>query len=927
MEIDNGALIRYLADCYVADNRTFSIDNFFSKKFENHFIQDLKEELINNKYPKQYLPADIGKKTLQNLQLNSNDKQLYYCSFFIIGRRQHFNNRIERICAPVLYFPAEIVSDGDYYFLKLDPKDYQVNFGFLRTLNFKTSFAEFQNDVNALLNYPEIDLAFITGFERCISDHILNLSVDDSVDDFPTLLQDAMFKSHFKKLASVAPDQFTMYAVSGSMVSSRFKNTTGVIVELQQLVKESLSDADAPYSSAIESYFGTAEPKLRKGSYIPDMQPFVLNDAQLKVLKSANREEKSILIGPPGTGKSYTVTAIAVDYLAQGKSVMVATRTEEAIGVISKKLSAYGLEDYVVEASGPRYLQKMVKQLERFVFQSEKDLRGKVFESLSYGDKGKAGRETNVRLLENLRKTEEEFLKVEEKSSKLSQIVLSNQSFMRDVKMNWIKLFNKWQIKEWRLIKEYVKLLQRNLEQAQKTLRGRVRHKLYQNFLTHRDALYKYLTSLRDKDRANKASSFRNMDFSIIVKALPIWLVKIDQVSEVLPLQKEMFDLLIIDEATHCDMASILPLMQRAKKIVVTGDPKQMRHVSFLSKAAMHGLCSKHDLLWSEQLNYRNSSVLDYAMIHMDKDSEITLLNEHFRSLPAIIRFSNQRFYDGELLIMKDLPKYKQRKVLTKSPVKGTRNKKGINEEEADFIVDYLATLIKREDHIEKGKCTTLGIISPFADQVKHIVALFKERFRIRELAKHDVRVGTPYSFQGDERDVIILSLALDDDTHHSAHNYLNREDVFNVMITRARNRQIVLCSASIEKLKPNSVLRAYLEDVEDGEDLESKHNEHYDNFYEEVSHFLETQDLKLNIYKGYVLSGLVIDMLIEKNNKYIGIDLIGYPGDFESSFSLERYRILYRMGIEVIPLSYPTWYFDGKIRNALVKHIYAELS
>ena len=69
-------------------------------------------------------------------------------------------------------------------------------------------------------------------------------------------------------------------------------------------------------------------------------------------------------------------------------------------------------------------------------------------------------------------------------------------------------------------------------------------------------------------------------------------------------------------------------------------------------------------------------------------------------------------------------------------------------------------------------------------------------------------------------------------------------------------------------------------------------------------------------------MSGLIIDILIEKDDKYLGIDLIGYPGDYESSFSLERYKVLYRVGIEVISLSYLTWYFDENVKQRIQKKI-----
>ena len=73
----------------------------------------------------------------------------------------------------------------------------------------------------------------------------------------------------------------------------------------------------------------------------------------------------------------------------------------------------------------------------------------------------------------------------------------------------------------------------------------------------------------------------------------------------------------------------------------------------------------------------------------------------------------------------------------------------------------------------------------------------------------------------------------------------------------------------------------------------------------------------------GYTIAGLSIDILVEYEGRYIGIDLIGYPGDFQEAFSIERYKILNRVGITVFPLSYISWkYYKAETILTLGKRI-----
>ena len=118
-----------------------------------------------------------------------------------------------------------------------------------------------------------------------------------------------------------------------------------------------------------------------------------------------------------------------------------------------------------------------------------------------------------------------------------------------------------------------------------------------------------------------------------------------------MPLVAGAFDLLVIDEASQCDIASALPLLYRCKRAVIIGDPMQLRHISAvpealdLQKLQTHGLTDGY-LSWS----YTAHSLYDLAS-SLTHAEGIVQLRDHHRSHPDIIGFSNRHFYESTLRI------------------------------------------------------------------------------------------------------------------------------------------------------------------------------------------------------------------------------------------------------------------------------------
>ena len=208
-----------------------------------------------------------------------------------------------------------------------------------------------------------------------------------------------------------------------------------------------------------------------------------------------------------------------------------------------------------------------------------------------------------------------------------------------------------------------------------------------------------------------------------LLKMLPAWLMTPDDVARLFPCQPGLFDVVIIDEASQVDLPSIFPILYRAKKIVVFGDSRQMQARRFAFAAAKTAVeayarrqMTSHDP--AGFLDARKESLLDLAYVRSEKEN---LLNEHYRSMPPIIEFSNHRWYDDQLRIMtdeenKNFGRPDERvinvhRVVDGEVADGTQQ----NEREASALVEELARLVSDPDYSE----ATFGVIALFEEQMR----------------------------------------------------------------------------------------------------------------------------------------------------------------------------------------------------------------
>jgi superfamily I DNA and/or RNA helicase len=135
-----------------------------------------------------------------------------------------------------------------------------------------------------------------------------------------------------------------------------------------------------------------------------------------------------------------------------------------------------------------------------------------------------------------------------------------------------------------------------------------------------------------------------------------------------------------------------------------------------------------------------------------------------------------------------------------------------VNGTEVDKLIGDVSELIRREEHLPAKLCHSIKILSPSRDQVDHLMESLTKCVPIASIEKHQIRIGAPHTFQGDERNVMFLSFAVDDQSHSASFRYLDKPDVFNVSITRARILQHVYASIGNGSRGKTSLLDAYLE-------------------------------------------------------------------------------------------------------------------
>lgn len=279
------------------------------------------------------------------------------------------------------------------------------------------------------------------------------------------------------------------------------------------------------------------------------------------------------------------------------------------------------------------------------------------------------------------------------------------------------------------------------------------------------------------------------------------------------PFQPASLDLVLIDEASQCDIASAIPLLLRAKRVVVIGDPQQLSHITQVTPRLDASLLKDFGLESFRTWGYSQNSLFMMAAANCRSDDVVTLV-EHHRSVYDIISFSNSFFYQNKLRVATRARKKETEPAVEWRDVKGNVQKVygrgAVNDEEAEVVAAYIEDLV-----VKRGYKGSVGVVTPFRGQANRIRD-YVGKIEGLEITSVDLIVDTVHKFQGDERDMMIFSPVVSEGISPSALGFLaSQGNIFNVAVTRARSRLIAIGDKAACATSNVSYLAAFVGHVE----------------------------------------------------------------------------------------------------------------
>ncbi|GAA0796761.1 AAA domain-containing protein [Spirilliplanes yamanashiensis] len=285
------------------------------------------------------------------------------------------------------------------------------------------------------------------------------------------------------------------------------------------------------------------------------------------------------------------------------------------------------------------------------------------------------------------------------------------------------------------------------------------------------------------------------------VEAVPVWVMSVDRAIEQFA-GGARFDVVIVDEASQADLFA-LPVLSLAERAVVVGDDQQIGpQLGFVGSVS--GLIESHltDVPSAEHFD-PEGSLYDHAV---RRSPERILLTEHFRCVPQIIEFSSKHYYDGKIEPLRSAKVFEHpvRAVHVPDGVRQSLPQYGdVNVAEADAIVAKVVAIVADDAYAGKS----LGVISLLSTsgQALYLLAKLRAALGEDEMEARRLRVGDSYTFQGDERDVVLVSMvASANDPAVAAFTKREYHRRVNVAASRARDQLWVFHSLQAADLRPD---------------------------------------------------------------------------------------------------------------------------
>jgi len=353
----------------------------------------------------------------------------------------------------------------------------------------------------------------------------------------------------------------------------------------------------------------------------------------------------------------------------------------------------------------------------------------------------------------------------------------------------------------------------KNLEEK---LTAKMMHILDESVMNFRDNFSNVASDLRKIIRKQMKINLKYLN--LLIQAFPCFIVNIRDLGDYIPLETDLFDIVIIDEASQVNIAQAFPAIIRGKKVVVLGDKRQFSNVKSgqvktkVNNAIFNKIKNvfaeeygKDDDMLETYLNKLESfnvktSILDF----LDGIANFNvMLKKHFRGYKEIIGYSNENFYQNSLQVMKirakPIEEVIQFNYIDASDditlYKSGDTPQRISQSETDFILNELGRLSNI------GFQGSVGVITPFREQQKYISQQIYEQNLMSQYRKElNLKVMTFDSCQGEERDVIYYSLV--ENIGENILNYIFAKDFKDFNIDTMDNIRVQRLNVGFSRAK-----------------------------------------------------------------------------------------------------------------------------
>lgn len=547
-------------------------------------------------------------------------------------------------------------------------------------------------------------------------------------------------------------------------------------------------------SVPIKAFFGDLLERPKKRTAYPiTLINHRINMDQLLAIHNAMKYPVAYIQGPPGTGKTNTIINTIMTAFFNERTVLFVSYNNHPINGVYEKLSTLKFRDktipFPVLRLGNNEKVKEALATIKKLYESVQNIQ--VFEKTL--DRNKDDRKKRAKRLSEMLKRYEDLLDLKERKETIERVLdyeekkrtsFQMMSFEEDLRNRQQEQINN-KIKSTGEVseEEAISLLEQDVEKLKEYLYYTSAGYIKKIGTSRYSELKEILEMEEEEKQLNAFIKYLGQKENIIKlqKIFPIIITTCISAHRI-GTPEPMFDMVIMDEASQCNIAVSLVPIVRGESLMLVGDPQQLNPVILLDEITNEKLKKRYTV--SEEYDYCKNSIYK-TYLSCDAVSDETLLHNHYRCHKSIIGFNNRKYYNSRLNILSE-SKEKQPLVYM-----------DIQESFSDYKNTAPAEAYEIAKYAALNRNKNIGVITPFVNQRK----LIEE-----ELARAKVKnvtCGTVHAFQGDEKDVILFSTAITERTQASTYEWLkNNKELINVATSRAKDKLIILSSKkNLERL------------------------------------------------------------------------------------------------------------------------------